>query len=140
MATKPAANTEETATREDAPDGPLMDAMGIAVKRMLQKGKERGYITYDELNQALPPDQMSSEQIEDVMTSLSEMGVNVVDAEESEETAAQATTDAAAPAEEAEEAGSEPKISGNVDEEDISRTHAPGSMSLREMGSVGLLS
>ena len=78
MATKPAtANTEETATREETSDGPLMDTMGIAVKRMLQRGKERGYITYDELNQALPPDQMSSEQIEDVMTALSEMGVNV---------------------------------------------------------------
>src|SRR3954452_3235822 len=86
MATKPAANTEEAATREDAPDGPLMDTMGIAVKRMLQKGKERGIITVDELNQALPPDQMSSEQIEDVMSALNDMGVSVVEsAEESDD-------------------------------------------------------
>ncbi|MBI1775726.1 MAG: RNA polymerase sigma factor RpoD [Proteobacteria bacterium] len=138
MATKPAANTEETATREETPDGPLMDTMGVAVKRMLQRGKERGYITYDELNAALPPDQMSSEQIEDVMTSLSEMGVNVVDAEESEDTAAQPANDAA-PVEEAEEAG-EPKVIGNVDEDDIGRTDDPVRMYLREMGSVELLS
>src|SRR5258708_38735750 len=125
MATKPAANTEETATREEAPDGPLMDTMGIAVKRMLQKGKERGYITYDELNAALPPDQMSSEQIEDVMTSLSEMGVNVVDAEESDDNAAQPANDAA-PVEEAEEAGGAPKIRGDGAGDEIGRTDDPG--------------
>ncbi|MGL1806963.1 RNA polymerase sigma factor region1.1 domain-containing protein, partial [Vibrio parahaemolyticus] len=57
------------------------------VRKMLARAKERGYVTYDELNSVLPPDQMSSEQIEDTMTLLSEMGINVVDNEEQEELA-----------------------------------------------------
>ena len=133
MASKPAAAaaaTEETQAREDAADGPLMDKVGIAVKRLIQKGKERGYITYAELNQALPSDQMTSEQIEDVMTSLSEMGVNVIEGEESEEPAAEP-----APAEEAEG----PAAAGNVGD-DVGRTDDPVRMYLREMGSVELLS
>ena len=62
--------------------------MALAVKKMIARGKERGYVTYDELNAALPPDQMSSEQIEDTMAMLTEMGINVVESEETEEPAA----------------------------------------------------
>ena len=137
MASKPAqaaaTASEETQAREDGPDGPLMDKVGIAVKRLIQKGKERGYITYGELNQALPSDQMTSEQIEDVMTSLSEMGVNVIESEESEEPAAEP-----APAEEEAE-GETPAVAGNVGD-DVGRTDDPVRMYLREMGSVELLS
>ncbi len=137
MASKPAqaaaTASEETQAREDGPDGPLMDKVGIAVKRLIQKGKERGYITYGELNQALPSDQMTSEQIEDVMTSLSEMGVNVIESEESEEPAAEP-----APAEEEAE-GDAPAVAGNVGD-DVGRTDDPVRMYLREMGSVELLS
>ena len=138
MASKPAAAvaataSEETQTQEGA-DGPLMDKVGIAVKRLIQKGKERGYITYGELNQALPSDQMTSEQIEDVMTSLSEMGVNVIESEESDE------AQPAEPEKADEEAeGDGPAVAGNVGD-DVGRTDDPVRMYLREMGSVELLS
>src|SRR3981189_1986636 len=93
MATKtaPAAQPEATDAREEGPDAPLLDTLGAELKKLVQKGKERGYVTYDELNAALPPDEVSSEQIEDTMAMLSEAGVNVVEAEEQEEAPAAAT-------------------------------------------------
>ena len=128
MASK-AANTAEVAeTREEAAEAPLLDSVAAAIKKMLARGKERGYVTYDELNAALPPDQVSSEQIEDTMTMLSELGVNVIENEESEEPAAA----------EAEEGDGE--VRGNLDDDDIGRTDDPVRMYLREMGSVELLS
>lgn len=129
MATKAATTADATETREEGGDGPLMDDMGQAVKKLIVKAKERGYVTYDELNSVLPPDQTSSEQIEDVMAGLSEMGINVIENEESEE---------AAPAEPDREG--EPRASGNLDDDDIGRTDDPVRMYLREMGSVELLS
>ena len=125
-----ATTEEETPEREEATpnDGPLMDTMNTAVKNLLKKGKERGYLTYDEVNAALPQDEMTSEQIEDVLSSLNEMGVNVVESEETEE----------APAEEKEETEAAPV--GNVAEDDVGRTDDPVRMYLREMGSVELLS
>src|SRR5437660_11767247 len=118
-----AANTAEVAeTREEAAEAPLLDSVAAAIKRMLARGKERGYVTYDELNAALPPDQVSSEQIEDTMTMLSELGVNVIENEETEEPAE---------AEEAEDGEAETR--GNVDD-DIGRTDDPVRMYLREMG------
>src|SRR5437899_2025257 len=77
MATKAANTAEATETREEAAEGPLIDATAATIKKMVARGKERGYVTYDELNAALPPDQVSSEQIEDTMTMLSEAGINV---------------------------------------------------------------
>ncbi len=128
MASK-AANTAEVAeTREEAAEAPLLDSVAAAIKKMLARGKERGYVTYDELNAALPPDQVSSEQIEDTMTMLSELGVNVIENEESEEPATP----------EAEEGDGE--VRGNLDDDDIGRTDDPVRMYLREMGSVELLS
>ena len=90
MATKTAtvAQPEVTDAREEGPDAPLLDTLGAELKKLVQKGKERGYVTYDELNAALPPDEVSSEQIEDTMAMLSEAGVNVVEAEEQEDTSA----------------------------------------------------
>src|SRR3979409_1964008 len=87
MATKtaPPAQPEATHAREEWPAPPLLDTLGAELKKLVQKGKERGYVTYDELNAALPPDEVSSEQIEDTMAMLSEAGVNVVEAEEQEE-------------------------------------------------------
>jgi len=128
---KAATNTQETtpATSEGG-DGPLLDTMGAAVKKMIAKGKELGYVTYDELNAALPPEQVSSEQIEDTMSSLSQAGINVIENEESEE-AAQGKTS---------EAEEEPAQAGNVGESDLGRTDDPVRMYLREMGSVELLS
>ena len=87
MATKTAtvAQPETPEARDEGPDAPLLDTLGAELKKLVQKGKERGYVTYDELNAALPPDEVSSEQIEDTMAMLSEAGVNVVEAEEQEE-------------------------------------------------------
>ncbi|MBU11877.1 MAG: RNA polymerase sigma factor RpoD, partial [Rhodobacteraceae bacterium] len=62
-----------------------LDMSQAAVKKMIGEARERGYITYDQLNQVLPPDQVSSEQIEDVMSMLSEMGINIIEDEEIEE-------------------------------------------------------
>src|SRR5579875_2748716 len=66
-------------------DAPLIDLNDASIKKVFARAKKRGYITYDELNEALPQDQMSSEQIEDVMSALNEMGVNVVENEEAGE-------------------------------------------------------
>src|SRR5713226_5662189 len=128
MASKAANTAEVTEIREEAAEAPLLDSLAAGIKKMLARGKERGYLTYDELNAALPPDQVSSEQIEDTMTMLSELGINVIENEESEEPAAA----------EAEEGDSE--VRGNLDDDDVGRTDDPVRMYLREMGSVELLS
>jgi RNA polymerase primary sigma factor len=128
MASKAATVAETAETREDAAEAPLLDQIAVAIKKMVLKGKERGYLTYDELNAALPQDQVSSEQIEDTMTMLSELGINVIESEESEEPA------------EAEAEDGESEVRGNVDDDDIGRTDDPVRMYLREMGSVELLS
>src|SRR6516164_1369720 len=128
MASKAANTAEVTETREDAAEAPLLDSVAAAIKRMLARGKERGYLTYDELNAALPPDQVSSEQIEDTMTMLSELGINVIENEESEEPAAAEADDG------------DGEVRGNLDDDDVGRTDDPVRMYLREMGSVELLS
>ena len=94
MASKAANTAEATEAREEAAEAPLLDTLAAAIKKMVARGKERGYVTYDELNAALPPEQVSSEQIEDTMTMLSELGVNVVESEEAEEPAASDGEDA----------------------------------------------
>src|SRR6201997_2875786 len=128
MAGKAVNTAEVTETREEAAEAPLLDSVAAAIKRMLARGKERGYLTYDELNAALPHDQVSSEQIEDTMTMLSELGVNLIESEESEEPAAAEAEDGDA------------EVRGNLDDDDIGRTDDPVRMYLREMGSVELLS
>jgi len=134
MATKQAASAE-TATAEQDADTSLLDTQSAAVKRLIAKGRERGYITFEELNAVLPPDQMSSEQIEDIMSMLSEMGIQVVENEDNED------GEAVAKPEKAEAEGEEPtEAGGNVDEESLGRTDDPVRMYLREMGSVELLS
>src|SRR5205809_5268067 len=124
MASKAANAAEVTETRDEAAEAPLLDTVAAAIKRMLARGKERGYVTYDEINAALPPDQVSSEQIEDTMTMLSELGVNVVESEEGEEQTAAA---------EKEDGESEADARGNLDDEDVGRTDDPVRMYLREM-------
>ncbi|MEE8517484.1 MAG: RNA polymerase sigma factor region1.1 domain-containing protein, partial [Alphaproteobacteria bacterium] len=132
MATKTATTTEVEETQDVAPEGPVIDSMGAAIKKMVAKGKEQGFITCDELNAALTQAQSSSEQIEDTMTMLSEMGINVVDGEDSEESSNQvATTNGAA---------TPPATTKKADDEDFGRTDDPVRMYLREMGSVELLS
>src|SRR5204862_2233807 len=120
--------------------GPLMDGFSATVKKMIARGKERGYITYDELNSALPQTEMSSEQIEDTMAMLNEMGINLVDGEEPEEGTAAAPEKTPAPGEAAASEEEEERSGGNLDDADIGRTDDPVRMYLREMGSVELLS
>ena len=81
------AKDDEPKKPEDTPEaaGPMLDMSQAAVKKMIATAKARGYITYDELNEVLPPEQVTSEQIEDVMAMLSEMGINVIDNDEAEE-------------------------------------------------------
>src|SRR6195952_330182 len=131
MATKQAVTADAASPDQDG-DTTLLDTNAVAVKRLIAKGKERGYITFDELNAVLPSEQNSSEQIEDVMSMLSEMGIQVVESEEGED----AEPVVAKPAEEEEEE----EKAGNINEETAGRTDDPVRMYLREMGSVELLS
>ena len=134
MATKPSV-AADTVTAEQDVETTLLDVQTAAVKRLIARGKERGYITFDELNAILPPDQNSSEQIEDVMANFSEMGIQVVESEESEDGEAPVVK-----AEKTDEAEGEEEPTGNVDEASLGRTDDPVRMYLREMGSVELLS
>ena len=137
MASKVTGGTDTVETRDDVVEGVLLDTMTAAVKKLITRGKERGYVTYDEINAALPQDQVSSELIEDTLANLSEIGINVVDSEESEDGEA---TPVAKPATEEKEEKDEEESGGNVDEESLGRTDDPVRMYLREMGSVELLS
>jgi len=128
---------EQEAPASEAPDAPLLDLSDQAVKRLIKTGKTRGFITYDELNEVLPSEEVSSEQIEDIMAMLSEMGINVVEADEVEEADA-------SPIEEDEEdrgiAASLPAAKQDKSAEPTDRTDDPVRMYLREMGAVELLS
>ena len=81
------ANKEATKRKSapEATDGPLLDMNDATVKKFIKAAKARGFVTYDELNKVLPSDQNTSEQIEDIMSQLSDMGINVVDSEEDAE-------------------------------------------------------
>lgn len=135
MAIKPAAATQtEPVAAEAEPETATLDIQSASVKRLIARGKERGYITFDELNAVLPAEQNSSEQIEDVMSQLSEMGIQVVESEESDDV--EPVTEKA---EEAADAEDEP-AAGNISEASAGRTDDPVRMYLREMGTVELLS
>ncbi len=124
-----AAETEEPA--EESTDSPLIDASNQAIKKMVARAKERGYVTYDELNEVLPQDQVSSEQIEDTMAMLSEMGVNVIEGDEAED---------ASPDEDKASKPPAPVVVAKAEETEYERTDDPVRMYLREMGSIELLS
>src|SRR5690606_41501307 len=130
MASKANESRQDSEVREETSEGALGDKTQAAVKRMMARAKERGYVTYDELNQVLPTDQVSSEQIEDVMATLSEMGISVIESEEAEDGSA-----TAAPEEDEEDNEEEESYAkGNRnDDADGSITH-PMRMSRREMG------
>jgi RNA polymerase primary sigma factor len=121
--------TTKTASTVETPEAtggqaasPLMDGVAAAVKKMVANGKERGHVTYDEINAVLPSEQVSSEQIEDTLSMLSEMGISVIENEEAEEKPEKKV-----------------RVGGSQDE-DLGRTDDPVRMYLREMGSVELLS
>ena len=112
-----------------------LDMSQAAVKKMIAEARTRGYITYDQLNTVLPPEQVSSEQIEDVMSMLSEMGINVIEDDEAEEDPeAQGSTAVV------ETSSSRDVAVSTAETEKLDRTDDPVRMYLREMGSVELLS
>src|SRR4029079_2335641 len=79
------AKTETPETDIETGDAPLIDLNDASIKKLIARAKKKGVITYDELNEALPQDQMSSEQIEDIMSAISEMGVNIVENDDSDD-------------------------------------------------------
>jgi RNA polymerase primary sigma factor len=121
----------ENETPGDA-DSPLLDMSDVGVRKMIAKAKTRGYVTYDELNKVLPSDKTSSEQIEDTMAMLNEMGINVIESEEAEESEGDQLPVAAE--------GSKALATTAKAGEQYDRTDDPVRMYLREMGSVELLS
>jgi RNA polymerase primary sigma factor len=119
-------STEDTV--EEKKDAPLIDTSDRTVKSWIRLGKKRGYITYDELNEILPSDEVSSEQIEDIMAMFSDMGINVIENDEAEEQLG---------------SESEAQLPVKIDQTSSSgadRSDDPVRMYLKEMGSVELLS
>tara|TARA_R110002094_G_scaffold12385_9_gene22493 strand:- start:677 stop:2656 length:1980 start_codon:yes stop_codon:yes gene_type:complete len=129
-----AKDTNEDTKRDDADSGHSLDMSQAAVKKMISEAREKGYITYDQLNTVLPPDQVSSEQIEDVMSMLSEMGINIIEDEDAEEEEAKGSTELTTT-----DSNKEVALSSGTAEK-LDRTDDPVRMYLREMGSVELLS
>ena len=127
-----AKDTNAVKTDDPDSDGTLNDMSQAAVKKMISGARARGYITYDELNQVLPPNQVSSEQIEDVMSMLSEMGINIIEDEEVED---DGPKDLAVVEQNAKEVAL-----AETGKDTLDRTDDPVRMYLREMGSVELLS
>jgi RNA polymerase primary sigma factor len=135
MATKVKEKEEVQEAQTEAPDGPLLDLSDAGVKRMIKSAKKRGYVTIEELNQVLPSDTTSPDQIEDIYAMLNDMGINVIETDEADDSddeeeaegtdlvEAQSTAVATKPA-----------------REPTDRTDDPVRMYLREMGSVELLS
>ncbi|MCH8112635.1 MAG: RNA polymerase sigma factor RpoD, partial [Proteobacteria bacterium] len=140
MASKTAKAVEPEKQGDDGHDSPLIDSTNQAVKKMLARAKERGYVTYDEINTALPQDKVSSEQIEDTMAMLSEMGVNVVENEESDDHAHDSRSGASSGASVPATTTSGTKAVTAPAKEELDRTDDPVRMYLREMGSIELLS
>ena len=128
-----AAKDTEDKKSEDQEADLSLDMSQSAVKKMIEEARERGYITYDQLNNVLPPDQVSSEQIEDVMSMLSEMGINIIEDDEAEEEDNRNT-------ELVTTAGTKDVALSSGDTEKLDRTDDPVRMYLREMGGVELLS
>ncbi|MCP5038585.1 MAG: RNA polymerase sigma factor RpoD [Rhodobacteraceae bacterium] len=127
-----AKDTQDKKT-DDTASAAMGDTSQEAIKKMIAEAREKGYITYDQLNKVLPPEQVNSEQIEDVMSMLSEMGINIIEDEEEEE-------DAKGSTEVATTSGTREITLATTGTEKLDRTDDPVRMYLREMGSVELLS
>jgi RNA polymerase primary sigma factor len=141
---KPPQGKDEAPEKEatETSDSPLLDLSDAAVRKMIKLAKKRGYVTYEQLNAVLPSEEVTSEQIEDILAMMNELGINVVEQEDAE------------PEEQAEESREEEEEEpdGELVEvvrstpakaeksEPAERTDDPVRMYLREMGSVELLS
>ncbi|MCV2881414.1 RNA polymerase sigma factor RpoD [Actibacterium sp. XHP0104] len=129
-----AKDTDDSKQQDDQDQEISLDMSQTAVKKMIAEARERGFITYEQLNQVLPPDQVSSEQIEDVMSMLSEMGINIIEEDEAEDDDQKSGTQVA-------QASTSREVAVSTTEtEKLDRTDDPVRMYLREMGSVELLS
>jgi RNA polymerase primary sigma factor len=145
---KEAAVSEDTEKEEGAgPDGSPLDLSDAAVKRMIKAAKKRGYVTMDELNEVLPSQEVSGDQIEDIMAMLNDMGINVVETEETEEGEKKPATPAAGEDDDDEAEGGDVVATARQEvvaaaktKEPVDRTDDPVRMYLREMGAVELLS
>ncbi|CDO36396.1 MULTISPECIES: RNA polymerase sigma factor RpoD [Novosphingobium] len=132
-------NDDNSGDKNDGTDAPLIDLNEASIKKLIARAKRRGVITYDELNEALPQDQMSSEQIEDIMAAISEMGVNIVESDEDAQSDDDNDNDN--DVDEVDSDDSAPKmVAETKKKETIERTDDPVRMYLREMGAVELLS
>ena len=127
-----------TKNTEADTDAPLIDLNEADVKKLIARGKKRGYLTYDELNAALPQDEMSSEQIEDIMSAISDMGINIVESDEDVQEEAEQEQDDEVDVSAGTGSVSNPAIEKK--KETVDRTDDPVRMYLREMGAVELLS
>src|SRR5215213_10097863 len=128
----------ETET-QDSGDAPLIDLNDASIKKMIARAKKRGFITIDELNEALPQDQMASEQIEDIMSAINDMGINVVENEEASEDDEEKEEEPAEDEVDPLDDGG-PRPAAATKKEPTDRTDDPVRMYLREMGAVELLS
>jgi RNA polymerase primary sigma factor len=128
MTSKSSAAEQVSTDTQNESEDPLIDGLSAAVKKLVARGKERGYLSEEEIDGAIPPDQITHEQREDILARLSEMGINVVDGTEED-------GDDHAP-----EGGGEVAERGNISTDEVGRTDDPVRMYLREMGSVELLS
>jgi hypothetical protein len=137
QANLPLETDEFSRSDEDKSDGSIITTAADAIKKMIKKGKDRGYVTLDEINAALPQDKINSDLIEDTMAMLSEMGIGVTEGDEEEAPKAEKEGEEGEEGEEKEKPAEEE--SGNVNE-DLGRTDDPVRLYLREMGSVELLS
>ena len=133
------ANTADAAETNDTGDAPLIDLNEASIKKLFARAKKRGYITYDELNEALPQDQMTSDQLEDVMAAINEMGINIVENEEAgEDGETEQQEDDNEPVDAGDGSPTPPEAPKK--KETVDRTDDPVRMYLREMGAVELLS
>ncbi|MEO7655190.1 MAG: RNA polymerase sigma factor region1.1 domain-containing protein, partial [Sphingomicrobium sp.] len=133
-----AKNESQEVDQVEAGDAPLLDLNDASIKKMIARAKKRGIVTYDELNEALPQDQMSSEQIEDVMSTLNDMGINLVENEESDDEEEKEEAPAEDEVDPLDDGG--PRPAAATKKEPTDRTDDPVRMYLREMGAVELLS
>jgi RNA polymerase primary sigma factor len=130
----------ETDEKQEGGDAPLIDLNEALLKKLIARAKKRGYLTYDELNNALPQDQMASEQIEDIMSALNDMGINIVETEEAEEDDGEAEPEVDAAGADDSDTGEGERYIIEKKKETVDRTDDPVRMYLREMGAVELLS
>jgi len=140
MATKTAEAEDQEQPQAEPSDGPVLDMSDAAVKKLIKTAKARGFVTYDELNEVLPSEEVSSEQIEDTMSMLSDMGINVIDTDEAEEPGAAQQGEEGVEAARPVVAAQPIATKAETRSEPAERTDDPVRMYLREMGSVELLS